>query len=237
MPTFATPSPITATFTTAGADVRLTASDRADTVVLVDGAEVKVEFADGRLTVEKSKPGKAATITVRLPAGSDLVLNTAKTDVHAEGSFGDCTVDLASGQVRLDHIAALRGRLAGGDVEIGHLTGPATIDGGSATVRLGHALSTVEYSGASGSLTIDNAEGDVVAKAADCPLRISSLAGQAELTNAAGGIEVGIASGMAAEVDAESTKGTVHNSVPARPGATVKVYARTRRGDIVIRQA
>ena len=36
MPTFATPGPITATVTVAGAQVRVTASDRTDTVVLVE---------------------------------------------------------------------------------------------------------------------------------------------------------------------------------------------------------
>ena len=36
MPTFATPGPITATVEVAGAQVRVTASDRTDTVVLVE---------------------------------------------------------------------------------------------------------------------------------------------------------------------------------------------------------
>lgn len=36
MPTFATPEPITATLTTAGAQVRVAASEQSDTVVLVE---------------------------------------------------------------------------------------------------------------------------------------------------------------------------------------------------------
>jgi hypothetical protein len=118
-------------------------------------------------------------------------INSAnESDVQvAEGRLGDCELDVASGQIRLDRIDALRGRLAAGDVRIGRLT-----------------------------------------------------RGQAELTNAAGGIEVGISEGTAAWVDAESTKGVVHNSLPAREVAgesknQVKVYARTRLDDIVIHRA
>jgi hypothetical protein len=66
--------------------------------------------------------------------------------------------------------------------------------------------------------------------------------GQAELMNASGGIDLGISEGTAAEVDAESTKGEVRSSLPvfdnpAESGSQVRVYARTRRDDIVIHPA
>ena len=61
MPTFATPGPIVATVAVAGAQVRVTASDRTDTVVLVEpinkasrsdvkvANRTKVDFAGGQL--------------------------------------------------------------------------------------------------------------------------------------------------------------------------------------------
>jgi chorismate synthase len=62
--------------------------------------------------------------------------------------------------------------------------------------------------------------------------------GLADLTNASGGIEVGISDGTAASVDANSTKGAVRNSVPVQEAdPQVKVYARTRLDDIVIHRA
>jgi hypothetical protein len=270
---FATPEPITATLTTAGARVRVVASERSDTVVRVtpiDDANktdvkvaehTKVDFAAGELSVKTTRSGDrdgSVAITIELPAGSRLVLNTAWTDVHADGPLGDCVLNMASGQVRLDHIAALRGNLAAGAVEVGHVAGTADIEGGAAAVRIGevtgvvryqgsagkvwigHAWSDVVLGGASGSFDIDRAEGSVVAKAANCPIRIGRLThGQAELMNASGGIEVGIGEGTAASVDARSTKGTVRNSLPVRDNADslVRVYARTRRDDIVIHRA
>lgn len=274
MTAFATPAPITATVTTAGARIRVAASDRPDTVVRVEpingtnksdvkvAEHTEVDFADGQLSIKTTKSGDkngSVAITIELPAGSRLALNTAWTDVHADGPLGDCTLDVASGRIQLDHVAALRGRLAAGAVEIGHVAGTTGIDGGAADVRLGqvegvvryegatgairigHAFADIDFSGANGSFDVDRADGSVLARAAHCPIRIGQLThGPAELTNAAGGIAVGISAGTAASVDAESTKGAVRNSLPAKAGAsdnTVKVYARTRRDDIVIHPA
>ena len=69
MPTFATPGPIAATVQVAGARVRVTATDRTDTVVLVEpidaasrsdvkvAGKTKVEFADGQLSVKTTAAG------------------------------------------------------------------------------------------------------------------------------------------------------------------------------------
>jgi hypothetical protein len=229
---FATPQPITATLTTAGARVRVTATERPDTVVRVEpvdstdssnvkvAANTKVDFSAGVLSVKTTKSGDkngSVAITIELPAGSRLVLNTAWSDVHTDGLLGDCQLSIASGQVHLDRVAAVRGDFSGSEV------------------RIGQATSDVDLSGSSGRFDLDLAEGGVVAKASDCPIRIGRLTGgRAELMNASGGIEVGIGGGTAA-VDAESTKGAVRNSVPD-DGTGQQVYARTRRDDIVIHQ-
>ena len=258
--------------TTAGARVRVTASARVDTVVMVeplDGTNksdvkvaegTKVDFVNGELSVRTTRSGAksgSVAITVQLPAGSGLALSTAWSDVHTDGPLGDCELDVASGRIRLDHVAGLRGRLSGGEVTVGHVAGAANINGGAAGIRLGevdgtvrysgatgrvwigHARSDVDLSGASGSFDIDRADGSVTAEAANCPIRVGRLTrGRAELRNAAGGIDVGIGEGAAARVDAKSTKGEVRDSLPAREGpGQVTVYARTRRDDIVIHRA
>jgi len=273
MTVFNTPEPITATLTTAGARVRITASERADTVVLVEPvngankADVKVAektqvaFADGQLSVKTTKSGDKAgsvAITVELPAGSQLVLNTAWTDVHADGPLGDCVLGIASGQVQLDQAGALRGNAAAGAVAVGHVTGTVTVEGGAAGLRigevdgvvkytgstgrvwLGRARSDVDFSSAGGAFDLDHADGGVTARSGNCPIRIGRLTGgKADLMNASGGIEVGIAEGTAASVDANSTKGAVRNSLPVRDdaGTMVSVHARTRLDDIVIHRA
>jgi len=274
MPTFTTPGPVTATVTTGGARVRVAASERSDTVVSVEpvnsasksdvkvAEKTEVDFTAGELSIKTTKSGDKAgsvAITIELPIGSRLVLHTAWTDVHADGVLGDCELNMASGQVQLDRITALRGNLAAGSVAVGHVAGTVDIDGGAAGLRLGEVEGTVRYQGStgkvwighvhsdvdlggsSGSFDIDRAEGSVVAKAADCPIRIGRIThGQAELENASGGIEIGIGEDSAASVDARSTKGTVRNSLPTQDTPadnTVKVYARTRLDDIIIHRA
>ncbi|GAB1511675.1 DUF4097 family beta strand repeat-containing protein [Actinophytocola sp. KF-1] len=221
----------------------------------------EVALTDGVLSITTTKPGDkkgSVAITVELPAGSGLVLHTAWTDVDVSGPLGDCELHLGSGSVHLDRIGALRANLAAGDVAVRHVTGAADIDGGTAAlrigtaegtvryqgstgaVRIGHAMADVELGGSGGRLDIDRADGNVTAKAAHCPIRVGRMTrGHAELVNAAGGIEVGVGDTTAASVDADSTKGTVRNSLPApaRAENTVTIHARTRRDDIVIQPA
>ncbi|WP_232660298.1 DUF4097 family beta strand repeat-containing protein [Pseudonocardia sp. TRM90224] len=273
MSTFTTPTPITATITTAGALVRIVAGERTDTVVRVEpvdrarrkdalvAAKTNVGFSAGVLEVKTTKSGDrngSVAITIELPAGSGLVLNTAWTYVRADGVFGDCEVNLASGQVSLERVAALRGGLGTGGLEVGHVAGSVVLEGGSAGVRIGevegavryrgtsgkvwigHARADVDLSGASGRFEVDRADGSVIAKAADCPIRIRRVArGQVELMNASGGIEIGVSASAAAAVDARSTKGLVRSSLPVQGGTgeDLAVFARTRLDDIVIHPA
>ena len=152
MPTFATPGPITATVQVAGARVRVTASDRTDTVVLVEpingvsrshgkvANKTTVDFADGQLSVKTITPGHkngSVAITIDLPAGSSLVAYLAHSGVHADGSFGECELHMASGRVQLDSIDALQASIASGEVAIGHIAGRANIDGGAFAMRIG----------------------------------------------------------------------------------------------------
>ncbi|MFD1049167.1 hypothetical protein ACFQ1S_28345, partial [Kibdelosporangium lantanae] len=88
----------------------------------------------------------------------------------------------------------------------------------------------VDLTASNATVDIDQADANVTANAANCPITIGRMTrGEAHLTNAAGGINVGT---KAAKVDANSTRGTVRNSVPEDDN--VRIYARTRLDDIVI---
>jgi Toastrack DUF4097 len=277
MPTFDTPGPIAATVVVAGARVRVTASDRTDTVVLVEpidkaskkdvtvASKTKVDFAGGQLSVKTTVSGDkngSVVITIDLPAGSSLVAYLAHSRVHADGSFGECELHMASGQVQLDRISALQANIAAGEVTIGHIAERATIDGGAFAMRIsevketvkltssgagqtwiGHASADLDLSSGHGGFDIDRADGSVTAKTADGAIRIGRLTrGQAELLNRSGNIEVGISVGTAASVDANSERGLVRNSVPSQENPDtsdnqVTVHARTRYGDIIIQRA
>ncbi|TCO35827.1 putative adhesin [Kribbella steppae] len=276
MPTFATPGPIAATVEVAGAQVRVTATDRSDTVVLVEPIDAsnrsdvkvadktKVEFADGQLSVKTTVSGNkngSVTITIDLPTGSSLAAYLAHSAVHTGGSFGECKLHMASGQVQLDRIDELQANIASGEVAIGHIAGPAKVDGGAFALRIGevegtvglsnsggqvwigHAWSDVDLGSASCDFDIDRADGSVIGSTASGAIRIGRMSnGQAKLTNGSGDIEVGISEGTAVSIDVNSERGAVHNFVSSQgePGpsdAKVSVHARTRHGDITLQRA
>ncbi len=157
MPTFDTPEPIATTLVVAGARVVVRASDRADTVVLAEpmsatsqsdvkvANRTKIDFADGQLSVKTTVSGDrngSVVITIGLPAGSSLIAYLTHSSVHADGSFGDCELHLASGQVQLDRIRALQANISAGEVTIGHVAECANIDGAAFAVRIGEVQET-----------------------------------------------------------------------------------------------
>ena len=257
--------------------MRVTASDRTDTVVLVEPIDkasqsdvkvankTKVDFADGQLSVKTTVSGDkngSVVITIDLPAGSSLVAYLAHSSVHADGSFGECELHMASGRAQLDRINALQANIAAGEVTIGHIAGRANIEGAAFAMRIsevketvklsnsggqiwiGHASADLELSSGSGGFDIDRADGSVTAKTGDGAIRIGRLTrGQAELMNGSGNIEIGISEGTAGQVDANSERGI---GPQLRSGAgkprhvadnKVTVHARTRHGDIIIQRA
>ena len=155
MPAFTTPGPIAAIVEVAGAQVRVTASDRTDTVVLVEpiseasrtdvkvADRTKVDFADGQLSVKTTTPGDkngSVSITIDLPAGSSLAAYLAHSSVQVDGPVGRCELHLASGQVQLDRIDALEANIASGEVAIGHIAGRADIEGAAFATRHGDII-------------------------------------------------------------------------------------------------
>ena len=150
MLTFATPGPIVATVSVAGARVRVRATERTDTVVLVEpvdsakpkdvrvAAKAKVDFCGGRLTVKTTVPGDhdgSVAITIDVPAGSSLVAYTAHSSVRSSGPLGECELHVASSRVELDRVDTLQANIAASEVAVGHISRDAGARGDEITFR------------------------------------------------------------------------------------------------------
>jgi hypothetical protein len=243
MPTFATPEPIAATVEVAGAQVRVTASDRTDTVVLVEpineasrsdakvASKTKVDFADGQLSVKTTTPGDkngSVAITIGLPAGSSLAAYLAYSSVQVDGLVGRCELHLASGQVQLDRIDALQANIASGKVAIGHIAGRANIDGGGFVMRIGEAKGTVGLSSSSGQAWIGHASADLDLSSASGGFDIDRADGSVSATTASGAIRIG----RLTRGQAKLMNGSGNIEVGISEGTAARVDASSERGSV-----
>ena len=243
MPTFATPEPIAATVEVAGARVRVTASDRTDTVVLVEpinqasrsdikvAGKTRVDFADGRLSVKTTTPGDkngSVDITIGLPAGSGLAAYLAHSSVQVDGPVGQCELHLASGQVQLDRIDALQASIASGEVTIGHISGRANIDGGAFAMRIGEVDGTVGLSSSGGHTWIGHASADLDLSSGSGDFDIDRADGSITATTASGAIRVG----RMTHGQAKLINGSGNIEVGIGEGTAASIDANSERGAV-----
>ncbi|WP_025618165.1 DUF4097 family beta strand repeat-containing protein [Salinispora cortesiana] len=218
MPTFDTPTPVSATFDIPAGRIQLIAADRADTTVEVrptDAAKtrdvtaaerIQVSYANGVLRIEATKPSNpvlgssgSVEVTVQLPAGSNVAGKTASAEIRGVGRLGDVTFEGAAGSIKVDETATARLTLASGDTTVGRLNGSAQISTHQGDLRIAEA--------ANGTVTLRTDQGDITIAAA----RDSS-----------------------ATLDAGTNSGRVHNALRNTDGAaaSLKIHASTAHGDI-----
>ncbi len=228
MPVFATPTSISVTIDISVGEVRLVASDRADTVVEVrpsdegDESDVKaaqltsVDYANGTLTVrgprsrmfDFSKKTRSVSVVVELPAGSAVHGDVAVGDILSTGVLGECRFKSSVGHVRLDRTGRLRVDT------LGHITVDA-VDGDA------------EVSTGSGSVRIGEIGGTAVVKSANGPIDLGAVAGQLRARTANGPISVDRAD---SGVDAKTSNGSIRVGRVARDSVTLN----TATGDLEI---
>ena len=243
MPTYATPGPIAAILQVAGARVRVTASDRTDTVVLVEPVnkaspsdvkvadKTRVDFAGGRLSVKTTVSGDkngSVAITIDLPTGSSLVAYLAYSNVQADGSYGECELHMAKGRVRLDRIDALQANIAAGEVTIGHLAERADIDGAAFAMRIGEVDGTVGLSSAGGQIWIGHASADVDLSTGSGGFDIDRADGSVTAETASGAIRIG----RMTHGRAKLRNGSGNIEVGIGEGAAASIDVNSERGAV-----
>jgi hypothetical protein len=243
MPTFATPGPVTATVEVAGAQVRVTASDRTDTVVLVEprdaasrrdvtvAGKTKVGLAAGQLTVKTTTPGDktgSVVITVGLPSGSSLAAYLAHSSVQADGSLGQFELHMASGRVQLDRIDALRANISAGEVAIARIAGRADIEGGAFAVRIGEVDGPVEITGSGGQAWIGRAAADLELSSSSGGFDIDRADGSVTATTASGAIRIG----RMTHGQAKLMNGSGNIEVGISDGAAAYIDVNSERGAV-----
>jgi DUF4097 and DUF4098 domain-containing protein YvlB len=278
MPTFQTPQPIAVTVDISVGRTEIVASDRSDAVVEVTPRDpgnandvravnqTKVDFSGGALVVRSGKTRTlfnkvgGVDVKIELPTGSTVRGTMAVGELLCDGEFGDCTLKIAAGDIRVDTASAVNVKTSSGDVSVQRVSGDADLTGGgglrvgyiggSATLKntngdtwVGECAGDLKIKSANGGITVDRALADVEAKTANGSVRVGEVSqGEVSLETSAGSVEVGIAEGSAAWLDVSSVVGAVRNTMqgadsPAATDRKVRVRAHTVTGDVVVRRA
>ena len=206
------------------------------------------------------KPG-SVDVTIDLPAGSRLRADTGVAALRSTGKLGDCRAKTGAGEIDLERTGTAELTTGAGAISVGVVSGSAQIKTGTGTVRLtevdgpavirnangetsvGTVTGNLQVTASNGSISIDRADGDVTARTANGALRVGRVyRGTTSLKTSMGEIEIGIAAGTAALVDAQTRLGHVRNSLaaadsPQPADETAEVHAQTAFGDIIIRRA
>jgi DUF4097 and DUF4098 domain-containing protein YvlB len=208
MPTFDTPQPITASVEPVVGNVRVIASDRADTVVDVrpsdesNASDVKaaeqtrVEYAAGTLTVKGPKTRaldfsnktRSIDVTIELPAGSRVDGGTAAGDLHGTGRLGECRFKSGAGHIQLDHTGHLHLTTGAGNIVVARVAGNAEITTGSGRVSVTEVDGTAEIKNSNGATTIGTVTGAVQVRAANGDITVEHAADAVSAKTANGSV-------------------------------------------------
>lgn len=230
-------------------DVRITASDRADTVVVVNprdrtkeadvkaAEQVVVECEGDKLLVRATKSWRQYTpfggngtvdVTIELPTGSQVASDLALGHLSADGELGDCQLKTAMGNIRLDQTGALRASTGFGGVTVDHAMGDAQITTGSGRITVATVDGAAVVKNSNGDTMIGEVLGDLRVKAANGDVTIGRAHASATAKTANG--DISIAEVRRGEIVIETAAGEL--AVGVREGTAAWLDVVTRFGSV-----
>lgn len=226
--TFATPGSLRLRINIPAGDVEVATADTQETKVELEvrghdaealEQETRIELrprGDGHeLVVDADDVGggfiRNAEFRVRItaPHGADLESNLASADLNSRGRHGEVKVNIASGDVELEHVATAKINSASGDVKIVEAAGPVEVNTASGDVELRNV--------SEGEVKVHSASGDVevgIAKGSRLWVDAQSLSGDTS---------------SELELDAGPGEGD--------EGPLVELRVQTMSGDIFVKRA
>ncbi|MGI8563487.1 MAG: DUF4097 family beta strand repeat-containing protein [Candidatus Dormibacter sp.] len=247
MPTFDTPEPISVVIELVVGDVRITASDRDNTVVEVRPSDAshepdvraaeqtRLEYTAGRLLVKAPKQralglfGKAGSIdvTIDLPAGSHLQGDAAVATLRCAGRLGECRVKIGAGDIQLDHTGTLDLNTGGGAIVVDRVAGDAEVSTGAGRVRLREIDGAAVIKNSNGATWVGVVTGDLRVNAANGDITVGL--GNAEVTASTANGDVRIGEVARGSTSLKSGFGRIDIGIRAGTAARLDVHTKFGR--------
>jgi hypothetical protein len=248
MPAFDTPDPIAVTIELSVGDVRITASDRTDTVVQVQptdesqeqdkriAEQTKVEQTPTGLLIRAprqrglglfGKPG-SIDLTIELPSGSGLHAGSAVAAFRAAGRLGTCRIKTSAGDIELEETGPLDVQTGAGAVSVTRITGDTEVSTGTGRIRLGEIEGSAVIKNSNGDTRVEAVTGDLHMSASNGDLAVGRADGSVNAKTASGEIRIGEVSH--GTVGAKTAFGEIEIGV--RPGAVAELDVYTNFGNV-----
>jgi Putative adhesin len=247
MPTFDTPQPISAVVELSVGDVRITASDRDDTVVEIRPSDdshepdvraaelTRVEYSAGRLLVRVPKqrgislfrgPG-LVDVTIDLPAGSQLYGDASVAAFHCAGRLGETRIKTSTGDIQLEYANSLEVSTGAGAIVVDRVAGPAEVSTGSGRLRLREIDGAAVIKNSNGDSWIGEVTGDLRVNAANGSITVDHASGDVDARSANGDVRVGGVTRGSATL--KTSMGEIEVGIQAGTAARLDVHTQFGR--------
>ncbi len=211
MPTFDPREPISVTIAIGVGDVRITAGDRRDTVVMVSpgdsskpsdlkaAEQTRVEYSDGRLLIKAAKSwkrytpfggGESIDVAIELPAGSRVDGEASLGDFSCAGRLGECRLTTGAGNLRLDETGTLQLSTGAGSVTVDRAVGRADVSG-SGQVRIGKIDGPAVIKNLNGVTWLGEVTGDLRCNSANGDITVDRALAGVSAKTASGAVRIG----------------------------------------------
>ena len=184
-----------------------------------------------------------AHLRLGVPPDLEYVIKVGAADVSVTADIGRSKISSGSGAISVGRARDLESTTGSGDVSAGEVGGSGTrLASGSGDITVGEAQCPVVAKSGSGDVTIKRAHHPVRASSGSGDITIAATSGPVDLRTASGSLTVGVADGLPAWLDLDSSSGDVRIALDSThqppPGeAYVSVRATTASGDIAVYRA
>jgi hypothetical protein len=247
MPTFATAEPITVTLTLTVADIRLRASERADTVLTIGprdpsnakdvqlAEQTRTEFADGRLEIHAPQPWRvlgpsktagALDIEIELPTGSAVLGEAWIADLHTTGELGRCDFTTSMGDLTVDRTGPAK-LSTNSRVTARRIGGSAEIKSAGA-VRIDEVCGTTAIKNLNGTTQVGRVEGDLTCRSANGDITIDTALAAVSASTSNGDIRVDEI--VRGDITLKTANGYIEIGI--RPGTAARLDVHTKFGRV-----
>jgi DUF4097 and DUF4098 domain-containing protein YvlB len=199
------------------------------------GERLQASEEDGGRTLQVRAGRGSGSLTVRCPAGTDIVIGTHSGSVKLEGRFGDVSVTTMSGAIDLEAADSADLRTMSGHINIGACDGmcrASTVSGTVTGGRTGAAMASTM----SGAIRFEHVGGVFKARSVGGSIEAACGGdGAIKVKTVSGTVHLTLPRGMEPETMCKSMTGRVSCDLP--PGRDCRIDAVSVSGTIEVHAA